>query len=416
MDSPRRVVVTGIGAVTPVGHTAAGLWQGVRCARSAVRRITCFDPSPFRSQIAAQIDDFDPAEYLHDPKRVRRLDRYSQFALVATMQAVDDACLDLCNEPGDEIGIYLGSALGGINYAEEQHTIFLQHGARQVSPMLALAVFGGAASCNVAMELGISGPNIANANSCASGAIAIGEAFRLIKAGGAQVMFAGGVEAPLAPLAFGSFALIKAMSTRNDDPPTASRPFDRERDGFVMGEGAAVLVLEDLEHALRRNARIYMEIIGYGTTNDAYHMTAPRPDGSQAARAMRLALREAGLQPGEIEYINAHASSTPLNDKTETLAIKQVFGEYACRVPVSGTKGMHGHALGASGAIEAAICALSFEHDYLPGNVNLFIPDPECDLSYIPPEGDPASVNTILSNSFGFGGINAGLVFARCTE
>jgi 3-oxoacyl-[acyl-carrier-protein] synthase II len=289
----------------------------------------------------------------------------------------------------------------------------MQEGLRGVSPLLALSIFGGAASCNVAMEVGINGPNIANANSCASGAIALGEAFRLIKCGGARAMLAGGVEAPLAPLVFGSFTLIKALSTSNETPELACRPFDRYRDGFVMAEGAAVLLLEEYESAVERGAPIYGEILGYGTTNDAYHMTAPLPTGEQAGRAMRMAIYEAGLQVEQIDYINAHASSTPLNDKTETLAIKQVFGEQAYHIPISGTKGMHAHALGATGAIEAAICNLIFRHDYLPPTVNLRDRDPECDLNYIAGEGLNRRVDYILSNSFGFGGINAALVFGR---
>jgi 3-oxoacyl-[acyl-carrier-protein] synthase II len=286
-------------------------------------------------------------------------------------------------------------------------------GLRAVNPLLALSVFGGASSSNIAIELGINGPTIANANSCASGAIAIGEATRLIRDGAATIVLAGGAEAPLSPLAFGAFTLIRALSTNNDLPENACRPFDKDRDGFVMGEGGAILVLEELHHALKREAHIYAEVIGFGTTNDAYHMTSPLPDGAQATRAMQLALREANIQPEEIDYINAHGSSTPLNDSTETLAIKNALGPEAYGIPISGTKGLYGHALGASGAIEAAICALVFEHNYLPMTVNLREPDPDCDLSYLQGEGIERKVRTILSNSFGFGGINATLVFAH---
>jgi 3-oxoacyl-[acyl-carrier-protein] synthase II len=282
-----------------------------------------------------------------------------------------------------------------------------------VDATLALAVFGGAASCNIAIEMGISGPNSTNAMSCASGAIAVGDAFRQVRDGYADVMIAGGAEAPLAPLCFGAFALIRSMSTRNDDPESASRPFDKGRDGFVMGEGASVLILEEYGHATARGARIYAEVVGYGTTNDAHHMTAPRPDGAQAARAIRLALNDASLTPGEIGYINAHASSTPLNDPTESLAIRLVFGDAAESVSVSGTKGYYGHALGASGAIEAAICAMAIEREWLPPTVNLTEADPECDLNYIAGTGRAERVEHILSNSFGFGGINAALVFRR---
>lgn len=416
----RRVVVTGLGAVTTIGIGKDELWQGVRREKSAVRRITRFDPSLFKSQIAAQVDDFDPQDYVSDHRKLRRLDRFSTFGMAAALLALQDATLDLtsadCPYSSEEIGIYTGSALGGIAYAEEQHTVFMTEGLRAVNPMLALSIFGGAVSCNIAMELGINGPNIANANSCASGAIALGEAFRLIKTGGTRLMLAGGVEAPLAPLVFGSFSLIKALSTSNETPELACRPFDRNRDGFVMGEGASLLVLEELESALERDAHIYGEILGYGTANDAYHMAAPLPTGDQAARSVQLALYEAGLRPSDIDYINAHASSTPLNDKTETLAIKKVFGDLAYQIPISGTKGMHAHALGATGAIEAAICQLILQENWLPPTVNLVHPDPECDLNYIYGQGCQQRVNYILSNSFGFGGINAALIFGRYTD
>lgn len=413
----KRVVITGLGAVTPIGIGRKGLWEGVLRGVSAVQRITRFDPGEFRSQVAAQVNDFDPQDWVHDGKKLRRLDRFSQFGLAAAMMALDDAHLDLkaTSNPysPEEIGCYIGTALGGISYAEEQHAVYLNDGIRAVSPMLALSIFGGAASCNIAIELGLNGPNVANANSCASGTIALGEAFRLIRQGGARAMLAGGVEAPLAPLVYGSFSVIKAMSSANETPELACRPFDRNRDGFVMAEGGAVLLLEEYESALERGASIYGEILGYGTTNDAYHMTAPLPGGYQAARSMRMALYEAGLNPAQIGYINAHASSTPLNDRTETQALKQVFGELAYQVPISGTKGLHGHALGATGAIEAAICNLVFCHDYLPPTTNLRDADPECDLCYIKDTGLHRRVDTILSNSFGFGGINAALVFGR---
>jgi 3-oxoacyl-[acyl-carrier-protein] synthase II len=408
----RRVAITGVGAITPIGLAAEGLWDGLRSRRSAVRELTRFDPSVFRSRIAAEVNDFVPTDHL-EAKRAKRLDRFGQFSVATTRLAIADARLDLEHEDKERIGAMMGTALGGVGYAEEQCGVFYRGGVKDVNPMLALTVFGGAASCNMAIEFGVQGPNSTNAMSCASGTIAIGDAFRQIRDGYADVMLAGGAEAPLWPLCYGAFALIRAMSTRNDAPASASRPFDRDRDGFVMGEGSAVLVLEELGRARARGARIYGEVCGYGMSNDAYHMTAPRPDGSQAARSMRRALDDAGVAPGEIGYVNAHGSSTPLNDSTETLAIKQVFGDRAVRLPVSGTKGYYGHALGASGAIEVAICALAMERDWLPPTVNLEAPDPACDLDHVPAAGRDATPEYLLSNSFGFGGINAALVLKR---
>jgi 3-oxoacyl-[acyl-carrier-protein] synthase II len=294
--------------------------------------------------------------------------------------------------------------------AESECLTFLRKGLRATNPMLALSVYGGSGGCNISIEMGACGPNLANSNSCASGTIAVGSAMQAIRLGQADVMLAGGAEAPLFPLCYGAFALIRAMSTRNDEPEKSCRPFDRQRDGFVMGEGSAVLVLEEMGHAVRRNARTYGEIAGYACTNDAYHMTAPLPDGSQAARAISLALRDAGISPTEVEYINAHGSSTPLNDRAETLAIKSVFGERAYRIPISGTKAMHGHSLGAAGAIEACICSLAMSEGFLPPTVNLEDPDPDCDLDYIPLVERNQAVSCTLSNSFGFGGINAAIV------
>ncbi|MDQ3828174.1 MAG: beta-ketoacyl-ACP synthase II [Candidatus Tectomicrobia bacterium] len=408
----RRVVITGIGAVTPIGHTREGLWQGVLRGKSGVRRVRAFDISGYRSQVAAEVLDFDAAPYL-DRKQLKRLDRYSQFALCAAKMAVADAELDLEAEAHERVGVCIGSALGGMLTAEEQHGAFAARGLGAVSPMLAVTVFGAAASCNIAIEFGVTGPNTANCNSCAAGTMAIGDALRFIQRGESEVMLAGGAEAPIAPLCFGSFSIIRAMSKRNHDPERACRPFDKGRDGFVMGEGAAILVLEDAGHAERRGAHIYAEILGYSLTNDAYHMSAPHPGGVEAARAMAMVLKDAGLGPEDIEYINAHGSSTPMNDKIETMAIKQVFGGVAGRIPVSGTKGLYGHALGASGAIEAAIGALALTYKYVPPTVNYETPDPECDLDYVPNIGRSAQVRYLMSNSFGFGGINACLVLGR---
>lgn len=412
MNTPRRVVITGIGAISPFGVGRAALWNGVHAQQSMVRTITRFDPSPFRTHVAAEVLDFHPSDHL-DAKRVKRLDRFGHFAVAASRLAVADAALDLAREDRTRIGAMLGTALGGVGYAEEQLGNFIGGGLKAVDTLLALSVFGGSASCNVAIEFGLNGPNSTNAMSCASGTMAIGEAVRQIRHGYADVMFAGGAEAPLSPLCFGSFALIRAMSTRNDDPQLASRPFDADRDGFVMGEGAAVLVLEERERAISRGAPIIAEITGYGTTNDGFHMTAPHADGHEAARAMQLAMEDSHISAHDIAYVNAHASSTPLNDPAETAAIHLALGEHASRVPVSGTKGFHGHALGATGAWEAAISALALEDGWIPPTFNLVTPDEKCDLDYVPGSGRSVDAEFAISNSFGFGGINACLILRR---
>ncbi len=404
----RRVAVTGIGCVTPIGTGVEGLWEGLRGCESAVRRISRFDPSPFRSHIAAQIDDFVPTDWM-DRSRARRMERYAQLSVASARMALQDASLEPGSQDPERVGVMMGSALGGVAYGETQFESYVRGGVRQVDPMLALAVFNGASSCNVAIEFGFTGPNSTNGMSCASGAIAVGDAWKLIRDGEAEVVVAGGVEAPLAPLCYGAFAIIRAMSTRNDDPQRASRPFDAGRDGFVMGEGAAVLILEEMEHAKARGARIYCEVLGYGTSNDAHHMTAPRPDGAQAARAMRDALRTGGLRPEDVDVVNAHGSSTPLNDSTESRIIRDVFGEHADRLAVSGTKGYHAHCLGATGAMEAAISALTISREWIPPTLNLECAGEGCDLPYVTGKGEERPVRTVVSNSFGFGGINAAL-------
>jgi 3-oxoacyl-[acyl-carrier-protein] synthase II len=414
MTGSRRVVVTGIGCVTPIGTGADELWQGLRARRSAVRTISRFDPAPFRSRIAAEIPDFRPQDFL-DARRARRYDRFSQLAVVAAGLAMADADLVLEREDRDRVGAMMGSALGGVAYAEQQAGVYAREGLRGLDPTLALSVFGGASSCNIAIEFGLSGPNSTNAMSCASGTIAVGDGFHAIRDGRADVMLAGGAEAPLAPLCYGAFAIIRAMSTRNDEPGLASRPFDAGRDGFVMGEGAAVLVLEERGRALARGAPVLAEILGAAVTNDAFHMTVPRPDGAQAARCLTLAMADAHVAPGEVEHVNAHGSSTPLNDKTETLAFKTAFGAHAPRLAVSGTKGYYGHPLGASGAIEAAVTALSLARSWLPPTLNLKVRDPDCDLDYVAGDGLRRSAGVAVSNSFGFGGINAALVMRRAT-
>jgi len=405
----RRVAVTGIGAVTPIGTGAEALWAGVLANRSAVRAVDRFDASPFPSRIAAQIDDFRPEDHL-DAKRARRLDRFSQLSVAAARMAIGQSCLTDADRSDGRTGVWIGSALGGVAFGEEQHAAYVLRGVRAVSPTLATAVFGGAGASNVAIDLGIRGPAVGNANSCASGAMAIGQAFQAVRSGMVDVALAGGAEAPLAPLTFGAFAMIRVLSQRNDDPATASRPFDVDRDGFVMSEAAAVLVLEAWESAERRNATILGEVAGFGASTDAYHLTAPLPSGEAAASAITTALVDAGLEAAEIGYVNAHASSTQLNELAEAKAIRLALGERGADVPVSGTKGLYGHALGASGAIEAAITIMALRHGLLPGTCNLVTLDERCDLNVL---REPLAVRpeAALSTSFGFGGMNAALVF-----
>lgn len=411
-DHRRRVVITGIGPVTASGIGADGLWEGLERERSPIREVSRFDASSFNSRIAAEIDDFEPTLHM-EKQRARRLDRFSQFAIATARLAIEDARFEPTSVDSNRVAVQMGTALGGVAHAEKQLGNFLREGVRAVDPRVALTTFGGAASCNVAIEFGFTGANATNAMSCASGTIAIGEAWRLIRDGSVDVAIAGGIEAPLAPLSFGAFAIIRAMSVRNDAPDRACRPFDRDRDGFVMGEGACSLVLEEENHAMERGATIYAELSGYGTTSDAHHMTAPRPDGAQAARAMKTALETAGASPESVDYINAHGSATPLNDSCETAAIRSVFGEHAYEIPVTSTKPFYAHCLGASGAIEAAICCLAMTRGWIPPTLNLDQAEEGCDLNYLPNHGCTATPNLVLSNSFGFGGVNASLVFAR---
>lgn len=412
---PHRVAITGIGPITAIGTGKENFFDGLRSQRSAVRRITRFDATPWRSRIAAEVDDFQATNYM-DTKVARRYDRFAQFAVASARIALEDAGINPDDVDGDRVAVQMGSALGGTAYAEEQVGKLMSMGIRAVDPSVALTTFCGAASCSVAIEFGFTGPNSTNAMSCASGTIAVGEAWRLIREGSADIAVAGGVEAPLAPLCFGAFAIIRAMSTRNDDPEHACRPFDKTRDGFIMGEGACSLILERYDLAQARGAHIYAEICGYANTNDAYHMTAPRPDGSQAVRAMRNALKSAGIEPGDVDYINAHASSTPLNDATESMAIKQVLGERAYEIPVSGTKPYHAHALGASGAIETAVCCLAFDRSWIPPTLNFENGDDSCDLDYVKGTGRNAKPEICISNSFGFGGINASIVLKAAAK
>ncbi|HEY3334776.1 MAG TPA: beta-ketoacyl-[acyl-carrier-protein] synthase family protein [Candidatus Limnocylindrales bacterium] len=416
--SRRRAVVTGIGVISAVGIGLPAFRAGLRAATSPVRRIDRFDPSPFRSQVAAQVDDFDPLDFM-DARAARAMDRFSQFGLAAGRMAMSDAGLvpgAAGAADGDRIGIYLGSALGGIAFAESQHEKYLERGLRSVSPTLALAVFGGAAPANLGIALDVRGPILSTANSCASGAVAIGEAAKAIRAGEIDAAIAGGVEVPLSPLAFGAFDLIRALGHGyNDDPAHASRPMDGARDGFVMGEGAALLVIEALELAVARGAHIYAEVMGYAATSDAHHMVQPRADGREAGRAVTLALADARVAPDEIDWVSAHASSTPIGDIAEARAIAAGLGARAAMVPVSATKALTGHPLGATGAIEAAMASLAVADGWVPATVNLEAPEPE--LAALLPNllraGREGTYDRILSTSFGFGGLNAALVLGR---
>src|SRR6266403_4553027 len=409
----RRAVVTGIGPVTCIGHGREKFWGGILAEKSGIKSITTFDPTLFRVQCAGEMADWNPEEFF-SPQRLKRLDRYAQFAVVSAQLALDDAHLEYSREkPQDSIGVSFGTALGGVCKAEEQYIRYLKKGARGVQPTLAVQVFGGSAHSNVAIEFGFRGVGTTNSNSCASGTVSVGEALRYIRDDFADVVVAGGAGAPLTTITIGAFDIIKTMSRWPGDPALACRPFDLLRDGFVMGEGAASLIIEEIEHARRRGARIYAEVLGYSLNNDAFHMTSPLPGGDSCIRAMRDALADAQLAPGQIDYINAHASSTQLNDSAETMSIKQVFNEHAKRIPISGTKGYYAHPLGATGAIEAALCALALDRQWIPPTINFQNPDPACDLDVVPNHGREAKLNYIMSNSFGFGGINACVVLGR---
>ncbi len=403
-----RVAVTGLGIVSPLGIGIEAFWTNVLAERVAVRSITRFPTAGYPSTIAAEVVDFDAAAFVGG-KRLRWTDRFSQFALAATRLAIEDAAFAVDGD-GTDTGVFIGSALGGVAYGDEQHDVFRSAGLGAVRPLLAISVFGGAATCNVAMEFGIRGPNIANGNSCASGAVAIGDAFRAIARGDVRAALAGGCEAPLSPLVFGAFTVIRAMSTRNDDPAAACRPFDRDRDGFVMAEGAAMLVLERYDDARARGARIYGELVGYGLTNDAHHMSAPEPAGTYNALAMQRALAEAELAPDDVDLINAHGSGTVLGDRGEAAALGRVFGSRVADVPLTATKGQHGHALGATGAWEAALSLMAIRHGVVPRSVNCDIVDADCRVGVLQ---QPLTLapRVVLCTSAGFGGINAALVF-----
>jgi 3-oxoacyl-[acyl-carrier-protein] synthase II len=403
----RRVVVTGIGVSTPIGLDIDTFWKNVIEAKCGIDRISLFDPSGHDCQIAAEIRQFNPVPAFPSPKDERRTDRFTKFAIMAGAGAIKDSGLDLAKCNLDEIGVFIGSGIGGLWTTEEQHSILLNRGPKRLSPFMIPMLILNMASGLFSMYHGLKGPNFATCSACATAGHAIGEAWRTIKMGDAKVMFAGGTEATITPLGIGGFCALKAMSTRNNEPQRSSRPFDVDRDGFVMGEGSGVIVLEELEHAKARGARIYAEVVGYGNTADAYHMTAPSPDGEGAARCMRMALRNAGLNPEDVSYINAHGTSTPHGDVCETVAIKTVFGDYARKLVISSTKGATGHMLAAAGAVEMAACCKAIQTDVVPPTINLDNPDPKCDLDYAPHQARSMKVDVILNNSFGFGGHNA---------
>jgi len=405
----RRVVVTGLGVVSSLGHNIETVWSNLLAGQCGINRITLFDASGFDTQIAAEVREFDASPAFPSPKDARRSDRFTQFGVACGYQALVDSGLDLDRVDRDEVGVFIGSGIGGLHTTEEQHKVLLNKGPGRLSPFMIPMLILNMASGFFSMFYKLRGPNVATCSACATSAHAIGEAWRTLKMGDAQVMFAGGSEATITSLGIGGFCAMRALSTRNDEPQRASRPFDLGRDGFVMGEGAGVVVLEELEHAKARGARIYCELVGYGNTADANHMTAPAPFGEGAARCMARALRSGGLAPGDIDYINAHGTSTPQGDLCETQAIKTVFKDHARSLAVSSTKGATAHMLGAAGAVEMAICAKAIQTDVIPPTINLDQPDPECDLDYVPHQARPCKVNAILSNSFGFGGHNATL-------
>ncbi len=408
----RRVVVTGLGTVTPVGNNVPTMWQGLMEGKSGIGTTTSFDASPFDSHISGEVKDFDPNPYLN-AKEQRRTERFVQFAVAAASQALADSGLDISKEDPFRCGVMIGSGIGSMRLMEIQHQNLMERGPSKLSPFMIPMMIVNMAAGQVSISTGFKGPNSCPATACASGAHGVGEAFRLIQHGYADVMIGGGTEACITALAIGGFSALKALSTRNDDPVHASRPFDRDRDGFVIGEGAGVLMLEEYEHAKARGAEIYAEMVGYAMTGDAFHMTAPASDGSGAAKAMELAVKDSGLSPSDIDYINAHGTSTGLNDKIETLAIKTTFGDHARKLAVSSTKSMTGHLIGAAGGVEAAISVLAIKQGILPPTINYTTPDPECDLDYVPNEARKTSVNAVLSNSLGFGGHNASLVFKK---
>lgn len=406
----RRVVITGMGVVSPLGHELDVFWNALIESKCGVEKISAFDASGFDTQIAAEVKNFDPTPAFPSPKEIRRTDRFSQYGVYAAWKALQDSGLDLAKANTDEIGVFIGSGIGGLQTTADQHKTLLDRGPGRLSPFMIPMLISNMASGLTSMYFNLRGPNFATCSACATANHALGEAWRTLKMGDAKVMLAGGAEATILPIGIGGFCAMRAMSTRNDDPQHASRPFDKERDGFVMGEGAGILVIEEYEYARARGARIYAELAGYGNTADAHHLTSPSPGGEGAVRCMKAALRNAEFNPQDISYINAHGTSTPQGDIAETEAIKVVFGEYARKLAVSSTKGATGHMLGAAGAVEMVACAKAIQTDIVPPTINYQVPDPECDLDYVPNTARPMKVNAIVNNSFGFGGHNATLV------
>jgi len=410
----RRVVVTGIGLVTPLGIGVEKTWQSLCEGKSGVGRITRFDPSELPSQIAAEVKDFDPADFI-EKKEIKKMDRFIQFGIAAAKMAVEDARLEITEAISERVGVYVGAGIGGLPAIESNHIKFLEGGIKKLTPFFIPMVIINLVSGHIAIMVGAKGPNSAVVTACATGTHAIGDAFKIIQRGDADIMIAGGTESTISPLAVGGFCAMRALSVRNDEPEKASRPFDALRDGFVMGEGAGVVILEELTLAEKRGAKIYAEVCGYGMTGDAYHITSPAPEGVGAARCMNATLKDAGLSPDDISYINAHGTSTKFNDENESSAIKAVFGKKAYDIPVSSTKSMTGHLLGAAGGIEAVFSVLAIDRSVIPPTINYEFPDPECDLDYVPNKSRASNVDVALSNSFGFGGTNACILFRKFT-
>jgi 3-oxoacyl-[acyl-carrier-protein] synthase II len=408
----RRVVITGIGLVSSLGIGTAATWQALLAGTSGVTRVTRFDITGYAAQIAAEVKGFDPLDFI-EKKDVKKMDVFIQYAVAASQFAMDDSGLRITPENAPDVGVYIGSGIGGFQTIEREHSALLAGGPRKISPFFIPSAIINLASGQVSIRFGAKGPNMASCTACSASAHAIGDSFEIIRRGDADVMITGGSEAAITPMSLGGFAALRALSTRNDDPGKASRPFDKDRDGFVIGEGAGTLILEELGHAVRRGAKIYAEVVGYGMSGDAYHITAPSEDGDGGVRVMRMAVKKAGIQPQQVDYINAHGTSTPYNDKLETLAIKTLFGDHARTLAISSTKSMTGHLLGGAGGLEAGISALAVHEQVAPPTINLEHPDPECDLDYVPCKSRPMPITYALSNSFGFGGTNAALLFKK---